>query len=118
MQGTNIPAFALDGTIFNGNKFVIAATLGTLGINGEVYGTFIPASTSPPTLASTGPLVGTQFPLLLTGTPGINYAIQTSTNLALANWTALTTNSSTNGTFSFTDTGATNKSRFYRAVTQ
>jgi hypothetical protein len=62
--------------------------------------------------------VGDQFPLLLTGTPGINYAIQVSTNLGLPNWTALTTNSPTNGPFSFTDSNATNASRFYRAVAQ
>jgi hypothetical protein len=44
-----------------------------------------------------------QFSLSLTGTPGINYAIQISTNLALSNWTAVVTNSPTNGTFNFTD---------------
>jgi hypothetical protein len=54
----------------------------------------------------------------LTGTPGINYTVQFSTNLLLANWIAIATNSPTNGTFSFTDTSATNKSRFYRAVVQ
>ena len=47
-----------------------------------------------------------------------NYAIQTSTNLSSSNWTAIVTNSPTNGTLSFTDTSATNKSRFYRAVEQ
>ena len=95
------------------------------GFNGSIFssstgtwGTFIPKSTASPTVAATGSLVGTQFALQLTGTPGINYAIQFSTNLALSNWTAFVTNSPTNGIFSFTDTHATNKSRFYRAVKQ
>jgi hypothetical protein len=34
------------------------------------------------------------------------------------NWSAIVTNSPTHGTFSFTDTSASNKSRFYRAVKQ
>ena len=127
-QGTNGPLLAFNGLLFDGTRFVMAATLGTVttdtngditGIpSSEVFGAFIPASTTPPTLATTGSLIGTQFPLLLTGTPGINYAIQVSTNLTLSNWTALTTNSPTTGTFSFTDTSATNKSRFYRAMKQ
>ena len=117
-QGTNSPLFAFHGILFDGSRFVMAATLGTLGTNGEVYGAFIPASTTRPTLAATGPRVGTQFPLLLTGTPGINYAIQMSTNLVLPNWTGLVTNSPTNGVFTFTDTAATNRSRFYRALKQ
>jgi hypothetical protein len=49
---------------------------------------------------------------------GINYAIQMATNLVAASWASLVTNSPTNGTFTFTDTGATNRSRFYRAVKQ
>lgn len=127
-QGTNVPLFAFHSLLFDGARFVMAATLGTLGINatngdlsgisGEIFGAFLPASTAPPMLASTGTLVGTQFPLFLTGTPGINYAIQFSTNLVSPNWTAFATNSPTNGTFSFTDTSATSKSRFYRAIKQ
>jgi hypothetical protein len=123
-QGTNAPLYAFNGLAFAGASYAIAATLGVPGIgktapiNGEVFGASIPASTARPRLQPTGPRAGTQFPLLLTGTPGINYAIQFSTNLALSNWTAVVTNSPTNGTFSFTDTQATNKSRFYRAVKQ
>ena len=127
-QGTNSPLWAINGLLFDGTRFAVAATLGTIveNTNGqiaefpsaEVYGGFILASTTPPTLAPAGSLVGSQFPLLLAGTPGINYAIQTSTNLTLLNWTALITNSPTNGPFSFTDKIATNASRFYRAVKQ
>jgi hypothetical protein len=117
-QGTNLPLFALNGILFDGTRYAIAGTVGSLGVNGEVFGAFIPASTTPPTLAPTGSLAGTAFPLLLTGTPGINYAIQVSTNLSVNNWSAIVTNSPTHGTFSFTDTSASNKSRFYRAVKQ
>jgi hypothetical protein len=124
-QGTNSPLFG--AVVFDGQKFVVGNILGNLIVsaNGSIqglasaaiYGTFITASTASPTLMASN-LIGTQFPLQLTGTPGINYAIQISTNLALSNWTAVVTNSPTNGTFSFTDTGATNKNRFYRAMKQ
>ena len=94
-------------------------TLDTNGLvtgfaSGEVYGAFIPSSTAPPRLDVAGPRAGAQFPLLLSGTPGINYAIQMATNLTAPNWMPLATNSPANGTFRFTDPGATNKSRFYR----
>jgi len=126
-QGTNAPFLALNGLLFDGTRFVMAATLATLQADAqgnitnvpssEVYGAFIPSSTSSPTL-TTSNLVGTQFPIQLTGTPGINYAIQISTNLALSSWSAIVTNSPTNGVFTFTDTHATNASRFYRAIKQ
>ncbi|HTX22678.1 MAG TPA: hypothetical protein VMD27_12595 [Candidatus Aquilonibacter sp.] len=124
-QGTNTPLFS--AVVFDGSRFVIGTILGNLIVgddgsieglaSGAVYGAFIPASTAPPTMTASN-LVGTQFPLQLTGTPGINYSIQISTNLALSNWTAIVTNSPTNGTFSFTDPQATNSGRFYRAVKQ
>jgi hypothetical protein len=119
-QGTNSPVAPL--SLFDGNSFFCVLTFATLVsgefTSGDVYGAFIPSSTAPPRLDVAGPLVAAQFPLLLTGTPGINYAIQTLTNLSLTNWTALVTNSPTTGTFNFTDTNATNASRFYRAVKQ
>jgi hypothetical protein len=125
-EGTNQPLFP--GVIFDGTRFAVSATLGAMQFStnsefqgfasGVVYGTFIPRSTAPPRLDVAGPLAGAQFPLLLTGTPGINYAIQTTPNFALQNWSALVTNSPTNGTFSFNDNKATNVSRFYRTVKQ
>jgi len=117
VQGTNFPLFALKSVLFDGTRFDMAATVGTLGINGEVFGAFIPSSIASPTLTASN-RIGTQFPIQLTGTPGISYAVQFSTNLALNNWTAVVTNSPTNGTFNFTDPQATNTSRFYRAVKQ
>ena len=114
-QGTLAPLLAPNGLIFDGTRFAMAATLGS-GPS-EVYGGFIPSSTAMPQLNSTS-FTNQQFSLSLTGTPGINYAIQISTNLALSNWTAVVTNSPTNGTFNFTDPQATNTSRFYRAMKQ
>lgn len=120
-QGTDRPL--IGSTLFDGNRFLVVGAVATLtnGFNfasGDVYGAFLPRSTAAPRLDVTGPRVGAQFPLLLTGTPGINYAIQTLTNLSVTNWAALVTNSPINGTFNFTDTAATNTSRFYRAVKQ
>ena len=124
-QGTNQP-FA-GAPLFDGAKYLVVGSLvssltlapgGFNAASGDVYGTFIPKSTAAPQLSVASPFANGQFSLLLTGTPGINYAIQTSSNLALTNWTALVTNSPTNGTFSFTDIYATNASRFYRALKQ
>jgi hypothetical protein len=120
-QGTNQPV--LGAPLFDGTRFLIVGTLGNLtnGFNfasGDVYGTFIPASTAPPQFGTGAAYTNKQFSLSLTGTPGINYAIQMATNLAAASWTSLVTNSPTNGTLTFTDAGATNRSRFYRAVKQ
>jgi hypothetical protein len=122
-QGTNAPLFA--GVMFDGGRFEITAVvggatgIGPSGLNFTsstgTWGTFLSKSTAAPTLAASN-RVGNQFLLQLTGTPGINYAIQFSTNLAMTNWSAIVTNSPTNGTFTFTDTRATNRSRFYRAV--
>lgn len=117
-QGTNAPLLAIKGLIFDGARFAMAATLGKADFSSaDVYGGFIPSSTALPQL-NTPSFTSGQFSLTLTGTPGINYAIQTSTNLSLANWTGLVTNSPTNGTFNFTDSAATNDKRFYRAVKQ
>jgi hypothetical protein len=120
-QGSN-PPFCGE-VVFDGTRFAVAATLANLDVNfnftsGDVYGTFIPKSTAPPRLDVAGPRVGAQFPLLLTGTPGINYTIQTSTDLKSTNWTTLVTTpvSAATGTFDITDTGATTTRRFYRAV--
>lgn len=125
---TDAPLSPFGSLLFDGSQFVVAGTLGTVQMNsngnvigflsGDVYGGVIARSTAPPRLDTVGSLMGSQFPLRLTGTPGINYVIQTSTSVSLASWAALTTNSPTNGIFSFTDPSATNRSRFYRAVKQ
>ena len=119
-QGSEVPVFAVP--IYDGKQFVLGGTLSATGMtptnNAGVYGEFIPASTAPPPFSSGTSYGNKQFTFSLAGTPGINYIIQVATNLASPNWTALVTNSATNGTFTFTDPGATNRSRFYRAVKQ
>jgi hypothetical protein len=127
-QGTNQPLFALNGLVFDGTRFALASMLGVLNVDangrvggysrGDVYGTFLPKSTASPRLDVAGPVTAARFPLQLTGTPGVNYAIQTKTDLSALNWMSLVTNSPASGTFTFTDTTATNRSRFYRAVRQ
>ena len=120
-QGNEVPLIA--PVLFDGKRFVSVATLSAGGFTppsygSGVYGAFIPASTARPQF-STGVSYGnTQFSLSLAGTPGINYAIQMATNLVAPSWTSLVTNSPTNGTFTFTDPNATNRSRFYRALKQ
>jgi hypothetical protein len=53
--------------------------------------------------------------LRLTGQPTMRFAIQASTNLV--NWTSISTNSSTSGTFDYIDNRSTNTPRrFYRAL--
>jgi hypothetical protein len=118
-HGKEAPQLAIP--LFDGKRFVIVANLSAGNAwsatnNAEIYGAFLPASTTRPQLAVAAPFANNQFSLSLAGTPGINYAIQVATNLVPSNWTSLVTNSPTNGAFSFTDTGATNRSRFYRAV--
>jgi hypothetical protein len=117
-QGSEAPQTT--SPIYDGKQFVLTATLSADGLsptnNAGIYGAFIPASTAPPQFGAGPSFTNQQFSLSLAGTPGINYAIQMTTNLTSPNWTALLTNSPTNGPFPFTDTGATNRTRFYRAV--
>ncbi len=123
-QGTNLPSFP--SVVFDGTKYLAVGGLGGYATNegnfatnsGTAYGVLIPSSAALPQLAAGAPLTNGQFTVQLTGTPGINYAIQYTTNVAVSNWTALVTNSPTNGSFSFTDTNATKTSRFYRAAMQ
>ena len=122
--GTN--NFGLQTAICDRHRVIIGAMLGYLDYDstGDItnasdalYGAVIPKSIAPPTLTA-ATRTGTQQSLQLTGTPGINYAIQMTTNLLAVHWTGMVTNSPTNGVFGFVDLNATNKSRFYRAVKQ
>jgi hypothetical protein len=104
---------------YGGNQFLTIASFDFSDeVSGEVYGAFIPKSATLPHLEAAGSRGGTPFTLRLSGTPGLSYSIQAITNLGATNWTSLTTQASTNGSFYFTDTQAANASRFYRAVKQ
>jgi hypothetical protein len=125
--GTNAPLLSFNGLIFDGTRYAMAAILGTIAFTGgnvsgipssEVYGSFIPKSTPPTPPPQLTPLNYTngQFSLQHNGAAGTNYVIQVSINMAVNNWLSVVTNTATGGTFSFSDTHATNTSRFYRAV--
>ena len=66
---------------------------------------------APITLAI-GPFTNGQFTLQFSGVDGHTYIVLTSTNLL--DWTPIFTNQQSGGTFSFTDTNATDMARFYR----
>jgi hypothetical protein len=55
--------------------------------------------------------------LTITGLEGTSYRIEYSTNLATTNWTTLIQVTLPSATFTFSDSGATNPARYYRAVT-
>jgi hypothetical protein len=115
----NRPAFG--APLFDGERFLVTGVLANLATDqsatsADVYGVFIARSQAMPSLEVLAPPAQGQLPLRLQGTPGINYAIQMATSLALADWVALATNSSSYGTFDFIDHRATNSQRFYRAA--
>jgi hypothetical protein len=116
-QGTNPPLLAINGLVFDGTRYAIAATLGTFSggfSSGQVYGGFLPRLS----MLTASNYVDSQFSLTLSETPGFNYLVQVNTNLMSTNWTTIVTNLATNGVFNFTDQHATNQSRFYRAMVQ
>jgi len=90
MQGTNAPLFPLRGVLYAGGKFMLTATYGSfitsedggiIGlVGGDVYGRFLPASTTPPwftNAAIVNGLLQVQFHLV----PGVYYTLEISTNL-------------------------------------
>ncbi|MDB6065527.1 MAG: regulator of chromosome condensation [Pedosphaera sp.] len=58
----------------------------------------------------------TQFSFNVTGSVGVNYTLQVSTNLAATNWTPLYSFQLTNNPFALVDSHATNSPRFYRVL--
>jgi endonuclease/exonuclease/phosphatase family metal-dependent hydrolase len=80
-----------------------------------VSGTAIATNTTPlPATLSAFSYISNGFQFLLTGSAGVNYVVQTSTNLSAGNWTSLLTNTSP---FTFTDTNTDAASqKFYRAI--
>ena len=127
-QGTNQPMFAV--TVFDRMDYLVSEFMVTYTnrppgdvsspepASADVYSTFLPGSTAPPRISVAGSLAVSGFPLLVTGTPGIQYAIQAAQNLVPPDWTSLITNSPTNGPFAYTDTAPWSSNRFYRAVSR
>jgi internalin A len=59
-----------------------------------------------------------QFQFTISGPTGQVYQVQSSTNLSMTNWTSLGTVTNITGLLSFTNSSATNASRFYRLLEQ
>jgi hypothetical protein len=95
-HGTNPPLLPLEGAFFDGNQFVLTATYGNFEMNsmgeitgfsgGDVYGVFLPRSTTAPVFENAGMADGLPQ-LQLRVVPGQSYTIEISTNLAT--WTAV-----------------------------
>ncbi len=90
---------------------VANSTAPDLAIQGIITSTSSPTN-MPAELSAPGFSAG-QFQMLVTGTAGGNYVVQTSTNLASPDWVPLLTNTSP---FTFTDTNQTAPQKFYRAI--
>ncbi len=56
----------------------------------------------------------TSFQFDYTATPGLQYVVQYTTNLAMPNWAPIITNTATGNPETFMDTNATNNPAFYR----
>lgn len=120
------PLFALNGLAYDGTRFVLTVTHGDFIFDGEgdiigfaggdVYGTFLPKSTTPPLFTNVtvknGLLQG-----LFALVPGVTYTIELSTNLPLWTPAGLLSSDGTNIlTIVDEQPCAENPQLFYRAV--
>jgi hypothetical protein len=107
--------FILDTSSFSNDFSGGVFSLTSDGNSLSVRYSWIPV---PPTWGSYGPLSGSYFPLVFSGSNGQTYEVLTSTNLWLpmASWTSLTSGIFGAGPAAYTDTVATNGVRFYRIV--
>jgi len=103
------PASISDATRFNAS-----VTDGINTTNHDFSIRILPQAT-PPTLDHANKS-GSQFQFSVTGSTGVNYTIQTSTNLISTNWTSILVTNPTVNTFLFSDPNATNGSRYYRIL--
>jgi hypothetical protein len=112
----------LENTAANTANTNYVGAAGTYGISGTVRfdmmtisGSSIPTNNTPlPATLSAFSYASNGFQFQLTGSAGLNYVIQTSTNLSANNWTSIFTNVAP---FTFVDSNATNDGqRFYRAA--
>ena len=114
-QGTRFP---VGGFLKTGSRLMVTASyVDQTFSNGDTYGLILPQLR----LDQDGVFTGGHYPLQLTGAPGVNYAIQSTTDLTPAHptWTTLTSSNTLGGVFKFTDTGAgTGNQRYYRAIQQ
>ena len=102
------------GGVFASESFWVAVQNSQGGVNSSTAVLTV-FSESQPALGC-GIKAGLPF-LTITGLQRITYRIRSSTNLATTNWTTLTQVTLPGSTFTFSDSGATNSARYYRAVT-
>ncbi|MGO8838335.1 MAG: alpha-L-arabinofuranosidase [Limisphaerales bacterium] len=100
---TNSP---VAGTSFNYTFAPYSATV--LSLTPAAPSLVMPSSPPPP---------AGQFVFQLQGLPGVPYVIQMASNLTSANWVAISTNTSANGTLNLTN-AMSSAAQFYRAVWQ
>ena len=106
--------FALDTSAFSndfsGGSFSVTSDGTSLFIH------YTPASLVAPTWDNFGPWSNNSFPLVFSGPNGQPYQVLTSTDvsLPLADWAPLTNGTFGAGSVAYTDTAATNGTRFYR----
>jgi hypothetical protein len=111
----------LGAPLYDGERFLLVGTIGTLTqdfefATGDVHGSFISASTTPPRLEVTSPPKTGQIGFRLTGTPGIDYQVQKLSGLNSNPWTRIETDANVDGMLDFTDPQATGARGLYRAV--
>lgn len=101
----------------NTNYVAAGTTYGTSGTMRydmvTVSGTAILAAS--PALLTAPSVAGGQFGFTVAGSAGLNYIVQTATNLTSANWQPIFTNTAP---FPFGDTNLAAPQKFYRAISQ
>ena len=117
--GTNVTFRLVNYSGAGGNWYIYDVT-NTTALDFTIQGSIAPLT--PPAPPASAPVLtnaaylGGQFQFQLTGTPGSNYVVLTTTNLADTNWLSIWTNPAP---FTFVETNATNfPLRFYRGRVQ
>lgn len=101
------------GSVFTSEDFRVAVQNAQGGVNSSTAVRTVVSASQP----TPGIQITTGLPFItITGLQGITYRLQYSTNLATTKWTALTAVTLPGGTLTFSDSGATNATRFYRAA--
>ena len=117
VAASNIVTFRIvnyGATSSGGNWYIFdlaSSTAPDLAVEGIITSTA--SSTNAPAELSAPGLNAGQFQMLVTGTEGSDYVVQTSTNLAAPDWVPVLTNTSP---FTFTDTNLDDAQKFYRAI--
>jgi hypothetical protein len=94
-----------------------ATVLATVGPNQQYRGIHFGPAVQRPHIDAINPLPDGNFALTVSGSAGVAYSVQASSDTVPTSWTSLVTNSNPTGTFQYNDLTATNHpQRFYRAA--